>query len=58
MVIKKFNLILGLTLDERNELQQLRLDIKKYRDLEAAANDHNEDHDLDNHSVHSQESVI
>ena len=45
-------------MDERDELLQLRLDIKKYRDLEAAANEHHEDHDLDNHSVHSQESVF
>jgi hypothetical protein len=46
---------LGLTIDERNELLQLRADIKNYRDLDA--NNHENEHDDDNHSAQSQESV-
>lgn len=38
----------GLTIEERNELEKLRSEIKKYREMEA--------HEQDNHSQKSQES--
>lgn len=47
---------IGLTVEERKELLQLRAEIKKYRELDHN-NQENEDHDEDNHSAQSEESV-
>jgi len=48
-----FLFILGLTLDEKSELESLRNEIKKYRDLESTKIKEEE-----THSQKSYESVI
>lgn len=50
MVRKRYNFI-GLKIEEKEELEMLRLNIKKYRDLDA------ENTNEDSHSQKSHESV-
>jgi hypothetical protein len=49
-----FNYFIGLTIEERNELERLRNEIKRYREMESHGVGSTED---DNHSEKSAESV-